>query len=343
MYTQSAEDAIETHPIGTGPFMFVEWKPLDYIQFNRNPDYWDPEYPCLDGVTFKIMENPETRLGNLQSGTIDVVLDVDPKDWARLKDDPGLVSGLPNFADTMEWSYVNNRRPPFDNVYARQALAYAFDSETYLKQAYYGLADLNRSIFAPGHWAHDPETRYAYPHDMDKARELLAQAGYPDGEGMKVTIVTLQGYPTWLMGSEMMQAALTELGAEAEVLEVDLAEYVDRVVNTYDYDVAWDFPNFAASEPNVFFGIPWTHTMNPKNIVGLDLPEYQALVDEANRTMDQEKRKELYIEATRLYNEAVPGLTHGNQKRPMLWLPYVENFYVPYTDLVNFREVWLSR
>ena len=83
--------------------------------------------------------------------------------------------------------------------------------------------------------------------------------------------------------------------------------------------------------------------MNPKNIVGLDLPEYQALVDEGNRTMDQEKRKVLYLKANKLYTEAVPGLTHGNQKRPMLWLPNLKNFYVPYTDLVNFREVWLEK
>jgi len=343
IFSRSAEATIDTQPIGTGPFKFAEWKPLDYILLERNPEYWEEGVPCLDEVEFKIIETAETRLNNLLAGSVDLVLDVDPKDWARLQDDPQIEWGVPNYADTMEWSYINNRRPPFDNVYARQALAYAFDSKTYLEQAYYGLAELNRSIFAPGHWAHNPEIKDAYPHDMDKARELLAKAGYPEGEGMEVAIVAPVGYPTWIMGSEMMQAALSELGVDAKVEVVDLAEYGDRIVTTYDYDVAWDFPNFAASEPTVFFGIPWTHVMNPKNIVGLDLPEYQELIDEAGQTMDREERKALYIEASKLFNEAVPGLTHGNQKRPMMWRPDVENFYVPYTDLVVFREVWLDR
>jgi peptide/nickel transport system substrate-binding protein len=343
IYSKSAEATINTKPIGTGPFKFVEFKQNDSIIVEKNPDYWDKGYPCLDGVTFKILENADTRLNNLLAGTVDLVLDVDPKDWSRLKDDPKVTSGIPNFADTMEWSYLNDRRPPFNNIYARQALAYAFDSKTYLEKAYYGLAVYNRSIFAPGHWAHNPATENAYPHDMQKAAELLVKAGYPGGKGMKVDILAPVGYPTWIMGSEIMQAALTELGVEAKVETVDLAQYGNRLVTTYDYDVGWDFPNFSASEPTIFFGIPWTHVMNPKNIVGLDLPEYQKLIDEAGQIMDQDKRKALYLQADQLYTDAVPGITHGNQKRPMLWQPYVKNFYVPYTDLVNFRDVWLEK
>jgi len=213
----------------------------------------------------------------------------------------------------------------------------------WLELAFPGTSVYNRSIFAPGHWAHDSKIEAAYSLDPKKAADLLTQAGYPGGKGLKLKINPIQGFPEWQLGSEMMQAALSQLGASVEVQVQDVPTWVDALVTTHKYDISWDNPNYAASEPTLFFGIPWSHTMNDKNIVGLNLPAYQAKVDEAESTLDKEKRRQAILSASELWNEAMPGITHGNVTRPMLWRSQVHGFAVPFTDLVVFRTVWLNK
>jgi peptide/nickel transport system substrate-binding protein len=342
--TPSAKDTVETKPIGTGPFRFVEWRPNDSLRIERNPDYWEKGLPYLDSIVYKIIPDADARLAALQGGTVDIVLDVAAKDYVRLKNNRALVSGLPSFADTMEFSYLNNRPGrPLNNKLVRQALAYAFDSKKWLELAFPSVSVYNRSIFAPGHWAHDPRVEGAYPNDPKKAADLLAQAGYPNGRGLKLKIVVLEGFPEWRLGSEMMQASMSKLGASVDVQVVDTPTWVDALIKTHDYDISWDNPNYAASEPTLFFGIPWTHLMNDKNICGLNLPDYQAKVDQAQSTLDNGKRKDAILAASELWNENMPGLQHGEVKRPELWQPYVHGFFVPFTDLMVFRGVWLSK
>jgi peptide/nickel transport system substrate-binding protein len=340
----SAKDTVETKPVGTGPFRFVEWLPNESLKIERNPNHWEKDYPYLDAVVYKIIPDADARLASLQSRAVDIDLDVASKDYARLKTSQTLVGGVPAFGDTMEFCYLNNRASsPMSNKLVRQAVAYAFDSKRWLELAFPGTSVYNRSIFAPGHWAHDSKIAAAYSLDPKKAADLLAQAGYPGGKGLKLKINPIQGFPEWQLGSEMMQASLSNLGVSVEVQVQDVPTWVDALVTTHKYDISWDNPNYSASEPTLFFGIPWSHTTNAKNIVGLDLPAYQAKVDEAQSTLDRDKRKQAIIAASELWNEAMPGITHGNVTRPMLWRSQVHGFAVPFTDLVVFRTVWLSK
>jgi ABC-type transport system substrate-binding protein len=354
IYSASAADTIETRPVGTGPFMFESYVPNDLVRLVRNPDYWDAPRPYLDALEYRIIQDADTRIASLQSGAIDVVLDVNAASYVRLRDDPSLVVGLPSFAEPMEFNYINNRRPPFDDFRMRQALAYAFPSEEYLELAYRGLAVFDRNIFAPGHWANDPTISDAYPHDPELAAELMTEAGWilggdgvrrRDGEPLTVRIVVLQGFPEWLLGSEVMQQQLNDLGAQATVDTVDVATWIDILINdpARPFDVSWDNPLYGASEPLQFFSIPWSHVEGPRNILGMNQPEFTALVAEANAETDQDRRQELYHQAASVWNEQMPGLTHGHRQRAMLWLPAVLDFSVPYGDFVDFRAVHLNR
>lgn len=345
------EEQILTEPVGTGPFRFVEWVEQDHITLEKNPKYWDRALPYLDGVVFHILPDATTRLNNLLTGDIDVLHNVDAKDVARLVAMSGVVVGVPSCSDILDYCYINCRPgSPFSSKELRQAFAYAFDAEQWYKIAMDGLGFTNRSCFSPGHWAHCPGIADAYPHDMEKAAALMAEAGYPDGAGLKINLLTLQGFPEWALGNEMIQAAFTELGAECTIEVVDTATWVDLLVVNPDpvrFNISWDHPLFGASEPVLFFKVLWTHSVNPKSIGGLQtIPgaeEYAEYVEKGNTALSQEERQKWYWKAQEWYTENVPGLQLGFRTRPLAWRFWVKNFTVPYSDFARYRSVWLKK
>jgi len=346
------EEEILTKPIGTGPFKFVEWVQHDHITLEKNPKYWERSLPYLDGLVYHVIPDATTRLSNLLTGQLDVLHNIDPKDVSRLAAMSGVIVGNPSFNDILDFCYINCRPgSPFASKELRQAFAYAFNSEEWYKVAMHGLGFTNRSCFCPGHWAHHPGIAHAYPHDMEKAKELLSAAGYPGGKGLeKIQLITLIGFPEWATGNEMIQAAFGELGVDAEIKVVDTATWIDLLITNPDpkrAHISWDHPLFGASEPVLFYKIPWTHAVNPKNICGLQtipgVEEYAEYVEKGNTAPEREERKKWYFKAQEWYTERVPGLQHGFRVRPLAWRSWVKNFTVPYSDFARYREVWIDK
>ena len=186
------EDAA-AHPIGTGPFQFVQWDRGDKIVMKKFDGYWNPELPYLDQVTIKYISDPSAQVTALKAGDLDVIGWIAaPESAAELaKDDRFKVFAGTTTAEVI--MSTNNKAAPFDNKLVRQAMAHAID-----RQAVVDLVMFGYGTPIGSHWS--PSTPYykdltgLFPYDPEKARQLLAEAGYPDGFEATIKLPAIYSY-----------------------------------------------------------------------------------------------------------------------------------------------------
>ena len=208
-------DGQDTAPVGTGPFKFVSRAAQDSIVLERFDGYWgEPAY--LDKVTFKIIENADSILMSLQSGAVDLFAHLTSTQVAQLGDEFNIEEGTMNLVQAM---YLNNAVAPFDDVRVRQALCYAIDRQQILDLAFDGYGSLIGSSMYPafGKYFDDSLTNY-YTYDVEKAKALLADAGYPDGFAMTITVPS--NYQPHLDTAQVIVEQLKQVGITAEILPV---------------------------------------------------------------------------------------------------------------------------
>ena len=208
-------DGQDTAPVGTGPFKFVSRAAQDNIVLERFDDYWG-EKAYLDKVTYKIIENADSILMSLQSGAVDLFAHLTSTQVAQLGDDFNIEEGTMNLVQAM---YLNNAVAPFDDVRVRQALCYAIDRQQILDLAFDGYGSLIGSSMYPafGKYFDDSLTNY-YTYDVEKAKALLADAGYPDGFAMTITVPS--NYQPHLDTAQVIVEQLKQVGVTAEILPV---------------------------------------------------------------------------------------------------------------------------
>ena len=217
-------DGQDTMPVGTGPFKFVSRAAQDNIVLERFEDYWgEPAY--LDQVTFKIIENADSILMSLQSGAVDLFAHLTSTQVAQLGGDFNIEEGTMNLVQAM---YLNNAEKPFDDVRVRQALCYAVDRQQILDLAFDGYGSLIGSSMYPafGKYFDDSLTNY-YPHDAEKAKALLADAGYPDGFHMTITVPS--NYQPHIDTAQVIVEQLKEVGVTAEIQLVEWGSWLSDV------------------------------------------------------------------------------------------------------------------
>ena len=208
-------DGQDTAPVGTGPFKFVSRAAQDNIVLERFDDYWG-EKAYLDKVTYKIIENADSILMSLQSGAVDLFAHLTSTQVAQLGDEFNIEEGTMNLVQAM---YLNNAVAPFDDVWVRQALCYAIDRQQILDLAFDGYGSLIGSSMYPafGKYFDDSLTNY-YTYDVEKAKALLADAGYPDGFAMTITVPS--NYQPHLDTAQVIVEQLKQVGITAEILPV---------------------------------------------------------------------------------------------------------------------------
>ncbi len=205
---------INRHPLGTGPFMFDHWTPGQEIVLKKNPNYWEEGKPYLDELRFVLSYNPSTALLKLQEGEVDVLGDgLPPSDIVRIKNDPewkDYVFEQPLIA--ISYLFMNDGMPPFDNPKVREAIAWAVDRDKLVKlQA--GQAQALYQFYPPGMPGHVEGKKY-YDYDPEKARQLLAEAGYPDGFKTMLYTDNVDPNPKLM---QSVQADLKVIGIDAEL------------------------------------------------------------------------------------------------------------------------------
>ena len=282
-------DQQDTDPVGTGPFKFVSRAAQDSIVLEKFDEYWGTPAQ-LDQVTFKIIENADSLLMSLQSGAIDLCAHLTSTQVAQLGEDFDVAEGTMNLVQAL---YLNNAVAPFDNELVRQALCYAIDKKNILDLAFDGYGSPIGSSMYPafGKYFDESLTDY-YPHDTEKAKELLARAGYPDGFSMTITVPS--NYKPHMDTAQVLVQQLAEVGITAEIQAVEWESWVSDAYTNRQFQstvVGVDASNMTARALLERF----TSTAD-NNFINYSNADYDALFAQAQATADDAEQTALYKE-----------------------------------------------
>ena len=232
IYQAGTEAAQASEPVGTGPFRFAQWVRGSEVRLAKNPDYYGtPAY--LDAVTFRIIEDTNAQLAALQAGDIDMVgVGLAPENAIQLQGNSNIK--VSEGSATTEYTVaLNNTREPLNNPLVRQAITHAIDKETIVEGAMFGYGTVigtHASPIEPYYKDLNP-----YPYDPVKARELLAEAGYPNG--FTVDFELPQPYNVERRTGEVIAQQLAEVGITTNVTVVEWTTWLDRIFTQGDYDM----------------------------------------------------------------------------------------------------------
>ena len=279
----------DTAPVGTGPFRFVSRTPQQDFVMERFEDYWGAP-AWLDKVTYKICENADALVMNLNGGSIDLCAHLTSAQASQLNQSFQVLEGTMNLVQAI---YLNNQAKPFDNQLVRQALCYAIDRQGIMDMVADGHGTAVGSSIYPAFTKYFlPELVDKYPHDVAKAKELLAQAGYPDGFDMTISVPN--NYQPHMDTAEVVAEQLREAGINVTIQPVEWSTWLDTIYNGRQFQatvVGVDAANMTARALLERF----TSTAD-NNFINYSNADYDALFAQAQATADDAEQTALYKE-----------------------------------------------
>lgn len=217
-------DQLDTQPVGTGPFVYVSRTPQDNIVMERNEDYWG-EPAKLDKITFKVLTDSNAIVTNLKGGSVDMCFHLNATQVAALGDDFRIFEGTMNLVQAL---YLNNDEEPFNDVKVRQALCYAVDPQQVLDMVSDGKGTIvGTSMFPAFGKYYMPELADMYTQDLDKAKELLKEAGYEDGFEMTITVPS--NYQQHVDAAQILAEQLKAISVDAKIELIEWDSWLSDV------------------------------------------------------------------------------------------------------------------
>ncbi|MCX5907670.1 MAG: ABC transporter substrate-binding protein [Deltaproteobacteria bacterium] len=281
-------DRLKSHPVGTGPFKLVEWKRGDSVVMARNPDYYISGLPYLDKVTFKFIPDPSGQLATLRAGDVDVLAyDLSPENAVLLEKDPRF-KVLKGHTTTEVIMAMNHSRKPFNDVKVRQAITLGIDRKVVMEGAVAGLGTLIGSHMDPTNPCY-VDLSGLYPFNPARAKQLLVEAGYPNG--FEAVLKLPEPYAYARRSGEIIADQLSRIGIKLTLEVIQMGQWVDRVFKNAEYDLtiighAEPFDIEIYGRPNYYFRY--------------NNPRFQDLMKKAEAEMNEPARKKIYAEAQRM-------------------------------------------
>ncbi len=278
----------ETAPVGTGPYKFVSRAVQDNLVLERFADYWG-QGGSLDKVTFKILESAEGLVLGLQSGALDLVAHLTTTQTKQLNAaDFKVEQGSMNLVQAL---YLNNAVAPFDDVRVRQALCYAISKQQIIDLAFdgYGIP-LGTSMFPSFGKYYDESLTDYYTYDTDRAKELLTEAGYPDGFDMTITVPS--NYQPHVDTAEAIKMQLETVGINVTILPVEWGAWLEDVYGGRQFEstiTGLTSDNMTARKLLERFG-----SQQSNNFTNYNNADYDAILAKAVSAADDAEQTELY-------------------------------------------------
>lgn len=317
---------------GAGPYEIERNTGDNSITLTKYDDYWDPSVQHFDEIVLQSMPDDETRINALISGSVDAALVRAPQVERVEGEGIAVVSELAAVPTTLD---LNMSRSEFDDVKVRQAIMYALDRDAISEGAWGGTCQPGNQIFNENYWAYSEEVGMPYTYDPEKAKELLAEAGLPDGFTFEFAINPNPAYQT---NAEIVQSQLAEVGIESKLTVIDGAEVTQRFWRDHDLDASILIDAFALDPAVVIANI--TGPSGFRNVSGYDNPEINRLATEAASLEDREERKELYAQISQIMlDEAVAPLVMCYQEQSWGFRDGFSGFAIGPTGLWDFRNV----
>ena len=290
-YTEQA-----TAPVGTGPFRYVSRSVQENVVLEKFSDYWG-EGAKVDRVTLKIYEDSTTLMTALNSGAEDLVMYLTVAQTQNLSDQYTVLEGTMNLVQAL---YLNNAEKPFDDVRVRQALCYAVDVDSILELTADGHGTKLGSSMYPAFTKYfdDSLTDY-YSYDPEKAKTLLAEAGYPNGFAMTITVPS--NYTPHVDVAQVLVEQLAAVGITAQLQEVEWNTWLQDVYQNRKFQST--VVGFDASTLTANAMLQRWMSDSDKNMINFSDAQYDQVMSEANATTDDADRTALYLQAEKILTE----------------------------------------
>jgi peptide/nickel transport system substrate-binding protein len=325
-------DRLKSAPIGTGPFKLAEWKRGDSVTMVRNPDYYRKGIPYLDRVVFKFIPDPSAQLAALRAGDVDVIAyDLAPENAPALEKDPRF-KVLRGNTTTDVIMAMNHSRKPFNDRRVRQAITLAVDRQAVIQGAVAGYGTPIGSHMDPTN-PYYVDLSGLYPYNPEKARQLLAEAGYP--HGFEAVLKLPAPYAYARRSGEIIADQLSRVGIKLNLEVIQMGQWVDRVFKNADYDLtiighAEPLDIEIYGRPNYYFRY--------------DNPKFREIMKKAEGEMEVKARKKIYEQAQRMladdfvnvYLFVYPALPAMKKEVMNWWKDYP-------TIVVDATEVYIQK
>ncbi len=311
-------EQLNQKPLGTGPFMFVDYQPDAVIRYKANPDYWAGKQP-IDDLVFAITPDASVRAQKLKADECQIMPYPNAADVADLKADPNL-QVMEQEGLNIGYLAYNTQQPPFDDVRVRKALNMAIDRKEIVDSVFQGMASVATAPIPPTMWSYDKNLKDD-PYDPEAAKKLLDEAGVKD---LKMKIWAMPVARPYMLNArraaEIMQADLAKIGVEAEIISFEWGEYLKRsrpVSHEGAVIAGWTGDN---GDPDNFLDtLLGCDAVGSNNIAEWCNKEFDDLVTKAKQTADQAERTKLYMQAQEVMKREAPWdtLDHSVVVMPM--------------------------
>lgn len=299
---EEAGDTFGRNPVGTGAYKFVDWVSGEKVVLTRFDDYFKGPAPIKD-VTFRFITDATTAAIMLEKGEIDILHNPAKSDRKAQIENENLAYYEIDSAYYYHIS-LNNKTGPFSDKRVRQAVAHAINREDIILGGLEGVGSPVEVPMAPCAFGYQPDFKF-YPYDPEKAKELLAEAGYPNGLTVRYRVNQSAMY---VKPSEVIQEQLRAVGINCEIEKMERAAYLAEVGNDCDYDISLYVITALIPDADYqcYTRLHSSMIGNGNNFTLTEIPELDKVLDEARTETDQDKRYELYREVCEIVKEEVP-------------------------------------
>jgi peptide/nickel transport system substrate-binding protein len=345
---------MRTHPIGTGPFKFVEFKANESIKLTRNPDYWKKGRPYLDGIEFTIIPNRSTAILAFVAGKFDMTFPTHVS-IPLVKD---VKSQAPNavceIASTNVSTniIVNSTAPPFDNIDIRRAMALALDRKAFISIMFEGQGDIGGTMQPPpaGVWGMPKEMLETIPGygpdvnaNREEAKKLMQKAGYGPDKHLPVKVST-RNINDYRDPAVILIDQLKSIYIDGELDVVETANWFPKVARK-DYMLGLNLTGNAVDDPDQSFYENYS-CGSERNYTNYCNKDIEKLFDEQSVETDVAKRKKLVWEIDKKLQEDVARPIIYHSRLGTCWQPYVKGVTIMVNSSYNgyrYEDVWLDK
>jgi len=318
------QSPLNHHPVGTGPYLFRQWKTGEKIELEVNPDYFEGK-PYVRKVLYRIIPDSATLFLELKSGGVDWS-GLSPMQYRRQTDNPEFRSNFRKYrylANAYTYLGLNLKDPRFADKRVRQALAYAIDKEEIIRVVLLGLGVEATGPYKSDTWVYNPRVR-RYSYDPERARSLLDEAGWKDKDGdgvlekngqpFRFTILTNQGNEERKMTAEIIQRRLAKIGIQVEIRIAEWASFINYFIKNRRFEsvlLGWT----TGQDPDLYDIWHSSKTLPDEfNFISYQNPEVDRLIEEGRHTFDKKRRKACYDRIQEILAEDSPYM--------FLYIPY---------------------
>ncbi|MCM3723319.1 ABC transporter substrate-binding protein [Solibacillus isronensis] len=325
---EAAGDKFGDNPVGTGPFKFTEWKRNDSITIEKFEDYWQEGFPKLDKVIFRSIPDNSARLNELMAGNIDLADGINPSDGKTVEGDSTLQL-IERPSMNIGYLGLTNTRAPFDNKLVRQAVNYAIDKQAIVDAFFEGRAEVAANPM-PSSISGYNDAISPYPYDPEKAKSLLAEAGY-DGKEIELWAMPVPRpyMPDGAKVAEVIQKNLEDVGIPSKIVTFEWATYLEKAKNgeADAFMLGWTGDNGDAD--NFIYTLLDKDNIGSNNYAYYTNEEVHSLLIQAQSETDENVRNELYKKAQEIIHDDAPWVPLAHST-PLLAAKAGVNGFLPH-------------